>query len=900
MEPVERWVVPFDEGAQDMVALLGGKGAGLAEMQRVGLPVPPGFIITTAACRAYYAHDRLFPQGMWQQSRAALAGLERVTGKAFGDPADPLLLSVRSGAPVSMPGMMDTVLNLGMNRETVQGLAKLTGDERFAWDTYRRFVEMFAEIVLAVPAQRLTEVREAAKAAAGAETESDLDADGLQQLVGRLQDVIFGHARRHVPDDAEEQLRLAIAAVFDSWMNRRARDYRRLNGIADDIGTAVTVQAMVFGNAGDDSGTGVAFTRNPTSGAQELYGEFLPNAQGEDVVAGIRTPLPIQEMRAAFPQAYEQLCDIGGRLEAHYRDMQDVEFTVENARLWMLQTRSGKRTGRAALRIAVDLVDEGVISPKEAVRRVTADQLEQLLHPVIDPAAHPTVLATGLPASPGAACGRVVFEADAAERLAAGGDQVVLVRHETSPDDFHGMVAAQAIVTGRGGVTSHAAVVARGMGKCCVVGCSALDIDYPKQLFRVDGTVVSLGDWVTVDGTNGLVLAGQVPTIEPELDRSFERLMAWADGLRRLGVRANADTPSDAQEARRLGAEGIGLCRTEHMFFEGERIEAMRAMIMAPNQVTRAEALARLEPLQTADFEGIFEAMDGCPVTIRLLDPPLHEFLPPHEQTLLRITDLKLRLRDAGGLEEINRLLSEIQSAEAVLAQIRRLGEANPMLGHRGCRLGIAYPEITEMQARAIFTAAVRCQQRGLTVAPEVMIPLVAFPEELRAQEEVVRRVADEVFAAHGTSVAYLVGTMIELPRAALAAGELAGLAEFFSFGTNDLTQTTLGLSRDDSGRFLPGYVQRGILQGDPFQHVDVEGVGELVRLAAERGRARRSGIKLGVCGEHGGDPASIPFFHEIGLDYVSCSPYRVPVARLAAAHAALATGEQEPSIHPA
>jgi len=889
MERSERWVIPFAEGDQGMVGLLGGKGAGLAEMTRAGLAVPPGFVITTAAFRAYYEHDKLFPEGMWTQARAALAELEAVTGKAFGDGANPLLLSVRSGAPVSMPGMMDTVLNLGLGPTTVAGLAALTGDEHFAWDAYRRFVEMFADIVLGVPAARLHDVREAAVRRAGEATVSDLDVEGLRGLVDRVQDLSLGHARRTVPEDPDEQLRMAIAAVFDSWMNRRAIDYRRLNGIDHDIGTAVTVQAMVFGNAGADSGTGVAFTRNPTTGEPELFGEFLPDAQGEDVVAGIRTPLPIARMAEVMPGPAEQLQDIARRLERHYRDMQDLEFTVEHGRLWMLQTRSGKRTGRAAVRIAVDQVAEGVTTPREAVRRVTPDQLLQLLHPVIDPAARPTVLARGLPASPGAAQGTVVFDADTAEALAARGEDVVLVRHETSPDDFHGMVAARATVTSRGGVTSHAAVVARGMGKCCVVGCDDLDLDYGKQLFRAGGELVSAGDWITVDGNSGQVLAGRVPTIEPQGDASFDTLMGWADDHRRLRVRANADTPADAAEARRLGAEGIGLCRTEHMFFTEDRIEAMREMITARNERSRSEALARLEPLQTSDFEGIFEAMAGYPVTIRLLDPPLHEFLPPHEETVLRITDRKLRLRDAAGLQEINALLEEIADLERIVRQIERLSETNPMLGHRGCRLGIAYPEIPAMQARAIFTAALRCAERGIPVEPEVMIPLVAFRTEFAAQEAVVRRVAEEVFAAHGARVDYTVGTMIELPRAALTAGELARSAEFFSFGTNDLTQTTLGLSRDDSGRFLPGYVQRGILDGDPFQHLDIEGVGEVVRMGTERGRAARPGLKAGICGEHGGDPASIAFFHDIGLDYVSCSPYRVPVARLAAAHAALA-----------
>jgi pyruvate,orthophosphate dikinase len=888
MDVTEQWVVPFAEGSRDMLSLLGGKGTGLAEMTQADLPVPPGFVITTAACGSYYEAGKVFPEGMWTQSREALRAVEEQAGKGFGDPENPLLVSVRSGAPVSMPGMMDTVLNLGLNPETVRGLAELTDDEHFAWDAYRRFTQMFAEIVLGVPTERLSAVGAAAVARAGVQTESELDVDDQKALVEHLQAVVLGHARQEVPEDPEEQLRLAIAAVFDSWMNRRAVDYRRLAGINADIGTAVAVQAMVFGNAGDESGTGVAFTRNPTTGEPELYGEFLRNAQGEDVVAGIRTPLPISQMAEVLPEADRQLREIAQRLEVHYRDMQDMEFTVERGKLWMLQTRSGKRTGRAAIRIAVDQAHEGVLTREEAVGRVSPDQLEQVLHPLIDPDAETSVLATGLPASPGAASGRVVFDADRAEEMAEAGEPVILVRHETSPDDFHGMVAAQATVTTRGGVTSHAAVVARGMGKCCVVGCEGLEIDYSAELFRADGQEISRGDWITVDGTTGQVLAGQVDTIEPQLDDYFDTLMGWADEFRRLLVRANADTPTDAQEARRKGAEGIGLCRTEHMFFEGERIDAMRDMIMAPNKIVRTEALDRLEPLQTDDFEQIFEAMDGFPVTVRLLDPPLHEFLPPREETLLKITDLKLALRDAHTLEEIDRLLERIHTLDRILSEIARLAESNPMLGHRGCRLGILYPEITEMQSRAIFTAAVRCQQRGIVVHPEVMIPLVGFATELEAQEAIVRRVADEVFDDHGVRIDYLVGTMVELPRAALQADTLAETAEFFSFGTNDLTQTTLGLSRDDSARFLPGYVQRGILEGDPFQSIDRGGVGQLVEIGVERGRSGRPDLKLGICGEHGGDPASIAFFDGLALDYVSCSAYRVPVARLAAAQSAL------------
>jgi len=884
----KQWVFPFAEGDPQERDLLGGKGAGLAGMTRAGFPVPPGFIITTAACRSYYEGGRLEPAGLWDEVRSAIEEVGTATGKVFGDPNDPLLFSVRSGAAISMPGMMDTILNLGLNDTSVEGLATLTGDEQFAWDAYRRFVQMFGDIVFNVPADLMAEVVERAQIANGG-LGSKLPAKESKALVRRLQDIVEGHAKRPVPVDPFEQLALAIGAVFDSWGNTRAVHYRHANAIPDDLFTAVSVQAMVFGNAGANSGTGVAFTRNPTTGEPALYGEFLEDAQGEDVVAGIRTPQPISSLADAMPSVHAEFLGIAERLESHYRDMQDLEFTVERGKLWMLQTRTGKRTGRAAIRIAVDMVDEGRISREEAVQRVTPDRLEELLHPVVVAGPDDEVIAEGLAASPGGAAGIVVFDADEAVAMAEAGHPVVLVRHETSPDDFHGMVAASAIVTSRGGVTSHASVVARGMGKCCVVGCDQMWVDYGEQLFRVGDRVVSKGEWVTVDGNSGKVLAGKVATDEPELDDYYTTLMGWADEFRTLQVRANADTPVDAAAARRLGAEGIGLCRTEHMFFGEERTEAVRDMIMAPNAVARAEALARIAPLQTADFVGIFEAMDGRPVTIRLLDPPLHEFLPGHEETVLRITDLKLRLGKPRRLEKVNRLLNEINESEQILAQIERLAEANPMLGHRGCRLGIVYPEITEMQVRAIFTAAVQCAEQGIEVLPEVMVPLVAFSTEYEHQEAVIRRVAEEVLSAHGLRIPYAVGTMIELPRAALTANEIAAHAEFFSFGTNDLTQSTAGLSRDDSSRFLPGYVKRGLISKDPFQSLDTTGVGQLIEIGVERGRSVRSDLKVGVCGEHGGDPASITFFQDAGLDYVSCSPYRVPVARMAAAHAALA-----------
>ena len=884
-----RWVYPFAEADAAGTALLGGKGAGLAAMTAAGLPVPPGFTITTEACVAYQRHDHHFPEGMWTQARQALAGVEAATGRAFGDPDNPLLLSVRSGAAVSMPGMMDTVLNLGLNDDTARGIARQTGDERFAYDAYRRFVAMFGEIVMGVEAGRFERVLERAKAQTAGGRDTDLSPDALREVVAQSKRLVF--AEQHgtpFPDDPREQLRMTIAAVFDSWDNDRARAYRRVHRIPDGIGTGVTVQAMVFGNMGWESGTGVAFTRDPSTGEKVLYGEYLLNAQGEDVVAGTRTPKPLAEMEADLPQAFRQFRDIAGRLEAHYGDVQDVEFTIEQGTLWLLQTRTAKRSGAAAVRTAVDMVAEGVIDARTAVGRVSPEALEGLLHPTVDPAAEVTVLAEGLPASPGAARGRVVFTSEDAEAQAAAGQAVILVRHETSPDDFHGMVASRAIVTARGGMTSHAAVVARGMGLPCVAGAGDLDIDAAGGRLTSGGHTVLAGDWLTVDGATGRVLLGQVETRDPELGDDFHTLMGWADDVRRLGVRANADTPEDARTARAFGAAGIGLCRTEHMFFGEARLEAMREMILADGAGEREAALRKLLPLQRADFAGLFRAMDGLPVTIRLLDPPLHEFLPSLLDLTGRIAEIKLALRRADTLQDMDRLLDESDTARALLRQVERLQEANPMLGLRGCRLGLLYPEITRMQAQAVFEAAADCQAAGVDVQPEIMVPLVSAASELGDQAALVRQVAAEVAAERGTEVAYLVGTMIELPRAALTAGAIAEHAEFFSFGTNDLTQTTFGLSRDDAGRFLSAYVERGILPDDPFQVLDQQGVGELVRLACERGRQARPGIKLGICGEHGGDPRSVAFFHHVGLDYVSCSPFRVPVARLAAAHAVL------------
>jgi pyruvate,orthophosphate dikinase len=871
------------DGGKGDKNLLGGKGANLDGMAGIGLPVPPGFTISTPMCAVYYDQGGVFPDSVKAEVANGIAHIEGITGKTFGDAADPLLVSVRSGARASMPGMMDTVLNLGLNDTTVVGLATISGDERFAWDSYRRFIQMYSDVVLELDHGRFEEALEIAKEDRGFHLDTELSAKDWQALVAEYKAIVQELWGKPFPQDVHDQLWGAIGAVFGSWQSERAKVYRRLNDIPGDWGTAVNVQAMVFGNMGDTSATGVAFTRDPSTGENAYYGEFLINAQGEDVVAGIRTPQYLTKaarekagakpasMEEAMPEVYAQLAAVFETLEKHYRDMQDIEFTVERGKLWMLQTRSGKRTAKAALKIAVDMASEGLITQEEAILRVDPQALDQLLHPTLDPKAARDVLTKGLPASPGAASGIAVFDSDTAEKRAGAGESVILVRVETSPEDIHGMHAAKGILTARGGMTSHAAVVARGMGRPCVSGAGTLAIVAKEKLFRVGGREVREGDLITIDGATGEVMLGAVPTVQPELSGDFGTLMVWADAKRRLKVRTNAETPLDCRTARDFGAEGIGLCRTEHMFFEQSRITAVRQMILANDEAGRRAALAKLLPEQRSDFIEIFEVMAGLPCTIRLLDPPLHEFLPHEEAEFAEVAA-------AAGLD-----------VETLKRRAAELHEFNPMLGHRGCRLGVTYPEIYEMQARAIFEAAVAVAEKsGAAPVPEVMIPLVATAKELSLMKTVVDKAAEAVFAEKGRRIEYLVGTMIELPRAALRAGDIAEVGAFFSFGTNDLTQTTLGVSRDDAARFLTTYVEKGIYAKDPFVSLDVEGVGELIAIAAERGRATRPDIKLGICGEHGGDPASIDFCEATKLDYVSASPYRVPIARLAAAQAAL------------
>ncbi|PYX57407.1 MAG: pyruvate, phosphate dikinase [Acidobacteria bacterium] len=886
------------EGNGTMKNELGGKGAGLAEMTNAGLPVPPGFTIQTEACREYMRSGGKVSPEVNRQTEDGLRRLEQLQKQKLGSGENPLLVSVRSGAKFSMPGMMDTILNLGLNDQSVEALARLSSNPRFAHDSYRRLIQMFGNVVLEIPKSAFDEVFDAKKKQKKTKLDTDLDAKALKEIIGEYKKVVKNHTKRDFPQDPHEQLIMARDAVFRSWQNERAKHYRRINNIDDMLGTAVNVQAMVFGNLGETSGTGVGFTRNPAIGTKEFYGEFLMNAQGEDVVAGIRTPVPILELQKVMPEVYKQLREITTRLEKHYRDMQDFEFTIQDGKLYMLQTRNGKRTGRAAVRVAIEMVNEGLITEDEAIFRVDPNQLYDFLVPTLDEKTTKVeVLATGLPASPGAAVGQIVFTADDAVEKAGHGQKktpVILVRAETTPEDIHGMEVAAGILTSRGGMTSHAAVVTRGMGKCCVAGAGDIEVNERAREMRAKGQVFHEGDWISLDGTTGRVIKGKLNTVEASADNAdLQKLMGWAEPFRKIGVRANADIPRDAIQARAFGAEGIGLCRTEHMFFAENRIQHMRAMIMADNEKDRRAALKKLLPMQRRDFVGLFRAMDGLPVTIRLLDPPLHEFVPKREELIHDIAVLshadtrqkKLlveKYRDFGakGAGDLKKVLPSL------LRRVEQLHEFNPMLGHRGCRLGITYPEITEMQARAIFEAAVDAEKEGVKTHAEVMIPLVATVKEMENQGTIVRRVADEVFKEKGKTVHYLVGTMIELPRAALVADEIAKAAEFFSFGTNDLTQTTFGFSRDDINRFLPIYLDEGILKQDPFQVIDRDGVGELVRIGIERGRKTRPHLEVGICGEHGGDPSSVEFCHAIGMDYVACSPFRVLTARLAAAQA--------------
>ena len=867
------------EGKGDMKDTLGGKGAGLAEMTNAGLPVPPGFTISTEVCRIFYDNKGELGSDIQKQVDEALARLESVTEQKLGSTERPLLVSVRSGAKFSMPGMMDTILNLGLNDTTVKALAKRTGNERFAWDSYRRFIQMYGNVVLQIEKREFDEIFDHIKEKAGAKLDTEIPVPSLQELVKQYKALVREKTKTDFAEDPRQQLQGAINAVFGSWRNPRATHYRRMNKIPEELGTAVNVQTMVFGNMGNTSGTGVGFTRNPSTGEKEFYGEFLINAQGEDVVAGIRTPTPIRELDRVMPECYRQLREITDRLERHYRDMQDFEFTIQENHLYMLQTRNGKRTGKAAVKIAADMVKEGLITPEEAIMRVEPLQLDQLLHPILDPKAKAKELAQGLPASPGAVSGRIVFSAEDAVAQAKQG-RVVLVRKETVPDDIHGMEVAVGILTSRGGMTSHAAVVARGMGKCCVVGAEAIKIDERNRVLMAGDTQLREGDWITLEGSTGKVFEGQVATVEPDpASGDFAAFMGMADEIRRLGIRANADIPRDAEVARKFGAEGIGLCRTEHMFFAEDRLPHVQKMILANTEPERREHLNKLLPFQRADFEGLFRVMDGLPVTIRLLDPPLHEFLPKREELMVEIAVLRAK----------NGAPNQIAEKEKLLQRVETLHEFNPMLGHRGCRLGITYPEISEMQCRAIFEAACKLQKEGRTVKPEIMIPLVGLPKEFEEQKAIVDRVAQEVFTQTGAKVEYTVGTMIELPRAVVIADKIAESAEFFSFGTNDLTQTAFGFSRDDAGKIIVDYMAKGILKADPFQELDRDGVGVLVKMGLEKGRSTRSDLKIGICGEHGGDPPSIEFCDEVGLDYVSCSPYRVPIARLAAAQSVVA-----------
>jgi pyruvate,orthophosphate dikinase len=876
---MKKYVYFFNEGKADMESILGGKGAGLAEMTRIGLPVPQGFTISTEACIEYYRNGTRYPEGLEEQIKDKIQQLEKISKKKLGDPKNPLLVSVRSGAAISMPGMMDTVLNLGLNNFTIQGIIEITKNERFAYDSYRRFIQMFGNVVLGIEHDKFEILLEEVKKELKVKLDPEIECEGLKKLLERYKNLIKKETGKDFPQDPELQLKMAIDAVFNSWNNKRAITYRKINKIPDDLGTAVSVQEMVFGNMGDNSGTGVGFTRNPSTGEKEYYGEYLLNAQGEDVVAGIRTPMPLSNLKNDLPKVYKELIKVIQLLEKNYKDVQDFEFTIEKEKLYLLQTRTGKRTGQAAVKIAVDMVKERIISKEEAILRVEPNQLNQLLHKRIDPNAKIKVIAKGLPASPGAAYGKVVFTADEAEQLGKEKEQVILVRTETTPDDIHGMVEAQGVLTSRGGMTSHAAVVARGMGKACVAGCSALSINAKKETINVNNITIKKGEFITIDGGSGEVFLGKVPTIDPEMSEEFKILLSWANEKKRLGVYANADTPEDALKARELGAEGIGLTRTEHMFMAQDRLPIVQEMILADNKKNREEALKKLLPIQKGDFIGIFKAMEGLPVIIRLLDPPLHEFLPNLEDILIEVTTLRLKGKD----------IKELNEKEKLLEKVTSLHEINPMLGLRGCRLGLLYPEIYNMQVQAIIEAAIELTKKGIKVKPEIMIPLISHINELKPICRDVRKIANEKIKAAGIKLQYKVGTMIELPRAALTADKIAEEAEFFSFGTNDLTQTTFGISRDDAeGKFLLKYVDDHILEDNPFEVLDREGVGKLVELGTNLGRKTRCDLEVGICGEHGGEPSSVEFCHSAGLNYVSCSPFRVPIARLAAAQAAI------------